>query len=74
MIVRPLLVNALAHNDLSYKTALGPLSMNYTLWEDTVVRGVLSVPRLPIDRQFFGIGCIQDEDFANSWEEPGSRK
>ena len=46
MIVRPLLVNALAHNDLSYKTALGPLSMNYTLWEDPVVRGVLSAPRL----------------------------
>jgi hypothetical protein len=67
-----LFVTVVAYNELSCKMALGPLFINYTLWEDPVVRGVVYAPRLPLDSQFFTIGCLGD--FANSWEEPGSRK
>jgi hypothetical protein len=49
MIIRPLFVTVLAYNGLSYQIALGPLCMNYTLWEDAVAMGVLCALRLPLD-------------------------
>jgi len=49
MIIQPLLVTVLAYNELFSKIALGPLCMNYTLWEDPVVMGVLCAPRPPLD-------------------------
>ena len=52
MIIRPLFVTVLAYNGLSYQIALGPLCMNYTLWEDAVAMGVLCALRLPLEDSF----------------------